>query len=76
MYKVYVNQDGRYLVKIYRNGDIDTTKVLKDARLWLASSNTRMGNLRVFNKRNKELLDAKGFTIKEVTLNEIQRDRI
>lgn len=68
MYKVYVNKEGRYLVEIFRNGDIDTTKVLEDARLWLASSNTRMSNLRDFTKRHKELLDAKGFTIKEVEI--------
>lgn len=71
MYKVYVNQDGRYLVNILKNGDIDTTKVLEDARLWLASSNIRMGNLRAFTKRHKELLDSKNFTIQEVELNEI-----
>lgn len=66
MYKVYVNREGRYLVEIFRNGDIDTTKVLEDALLWLTSSNSRMSNLRAFTKRHKELLGSKGFTIKEV----------
>lgn len=67
-YKVYVNREGRYLAEIFRNGDVDTTKVVEEARLWLASSNTRMSNLYVFAKKHKKVLDAKGFTITEVKI--------
>ena len=69
-YKVFVNADGRYLANILKNGDIETTKVFGDARSWRSNLQSRMGNLRVFIKANKELLDSKGFTLQEITIKE------
>jgi|LSQX01.1.fsa_nt_gb hypothetical protein len=69
-YKVFVNKDGRYLVSILKNGDVDTTKMFEDARSWCVDSNSKMSNLRVFTKRHKELLDSKGFVLKEIIIKE------
>lgn len=65
-YIVFINSEGRYLVNILRNGDVETTKMPEDARSWPVDSKVRLSKLDVFLETNKEILNSKGFILKEI----------